>query len=185
MKRSLLIWVAFSGAIVSPAPARNIDTPWAGCAPMAISEDRTKAYSDEDLKKVECYFAGGSIPAGLEIAHHYQVMSPPDYKKARKLLIDLAKGTRSEGSSLEARGGTGGRQYSGAHINADGSISEILYRDPSPAAQRELAKMMLLGQGDTRDDDGADDWLKKAIKGGDVEARVLREALVKKGIFKK
>jgi hypothetical protein len=185
MKQSALIWAAAVGSVAIPASARITEVPWQGCAPMHISADRTKPYSGEELKKIECYFVGGSIPAGLEMAHHYQVLNPPDFKRARKILVDLAKGTRADGSSFESRGGTGGRQYGGARINSDDSISEVAYRDPSPEAQRELGKMMLLGQGDKRDIGGADDWLKKAIKGGDAEAKILRDALVAKGIINK
>jgi hypothetical protein len=170
--------------LAAPLVARPTNVPWSGCAPMVISKTHTGPYSEAEVAKLECFYVGGSIPAGLELAKHYQNVSPPEYGKARKVLVDLAKGTKVDASSIEARGATGGRQFAGAKINSDGSISPVPYRDPSPVAQREIAKMMLRGQDYERDVEGADGWLKKAIKGGDAEAKILRNALVTKGFIK-
>ena len=101
------------------------------------------------------------------------------------MLVDLARGTKADGSSLEARGGTGGRQFGSANIHNDGSISEGIIRPPSPAAQRELAKYYLLGRTVDKDYSKANDWLKKAEKAGDLEAKLLRKAMIEKGYVKK
>jgi Sel1 repeat len=158
--------------------------PWSGCAQMKISKTRTAPYGEEELKTLYCWLGLQNIDAGLEIARHYQRLTPPDYDAARKMLVDLAKGTKIDGGSIEARGSVDGGGYGTAHINADGSISAVGYRPPSPAAQRELAKFYLLGKGVDRDVPKAMDWLKKAEKGGDKEAGILRQALVAKGYAK-
>lgn len=171
-----------SSAFATPSIAPSV--PWSGCAQMAISKTRTAIYPPEDLKTLYCWLGLGNLDAGVEIARDFQRQSPPDFKKARKLLLDLAKGTQQDGSSIESKGSVSGGGYSTAHINEDGSIGEIAYRPPSIVAQRELAKMYLLGQGTKANVGTAVGWLKKAEKGGDVEAGVLHKALVAKGYSK-
>lgn len=151
---------------------------------MAISKTRTKPYDESDLKTLYCWLGLGNLDAGLEIARHYQRLSPPDYDEARKMLADLAKGTKKDGSSIESRGSVGGGGYGTFRMNSDGSIEEVAYRPPSPEAQRELAKFYLLGKGVDLDIEKAMDLLKKAEKGGDVEARLLRKGLIDKGYAK-
>jgi hypothetical protein len=168
-----------------PANAKpTSDVPWSGCVQMKISKIRTQPYDDEELKTLYCWFGLSNIDAGLEIAKHYQRLEPPDYDSSRKMLLDLAKGTKVDGGSIEARGAISGGGYGTAKIRSDGSITPVAYRPPSPAAQRELAKLYLLGHGVDRDIPKAVDWLKKAEKGGDVEAGILHKALIEKGYTK-
>lgn len=177
--------IAAIGIVVVPAEAKpTTDVPWSGCAQMTISKTQTEPYGAEDLKTLYCWLGLDNIDAGLEIAKHYQRLSPPDYRSARKMLLDLAKGNEIDGNSIEGRGSVAGGGYSTEHINADGSVEEVTYRLPSPAAQRELAKLYLLGHGVERDIPKAMDWLKKAEKGKDVEAGIIRNALIAKGFAK-
>lgn len=185
MKRVTVLCIAMAEMLALPAWAKpTTDVPWSGCAPMAISATRTQPYGDEDLKALYCWLGLDNIDAGLEIARHYQRLSPPDYESARKMLLDLAKGNEIESGSIEARGSVAGGGYTTEHINSDGSVEEVTYRLPSPVAQRELAKFYLLGHGIARNIPVAMSWLKKAEKGGDVEASILRKALVEKGYAK-
>jgi|CXWL01.1.fsa_nt_gi hypothetical protein len=176
-----------AGLVIAPMPALTkptTDVPWSGCAQMKISKTRTQPYDHDDLKTLNCWLGLGNIDAGLEIAKHYERLSPPDYETSRKMLLDLARGTKVDSGSIEARGSIAGGGYGTAKIRSDGSITPVVYRPPSPQAQRELAKLYLLAHGVERDIPKAMDWLKKAEKGGDAEAGILRKALIEKGYAK-
>ena len=185
MRTALAIILALIASESASAAGRlTTHVPWSGCAQMKINTGRIEPYGDQDLKTLYCWLGLDNIDAGMEIARHYQRLSPPDYVNARKILLDLAKGTRQDSGSIEARGSVSGGGYSTERINSDGSVEEITYRPPSPVAQRELAKFYLLGKGVDKNIGNAMGWLKKAEKAGDIEAGVLRKALISKGYAK-
>jgi hypothetical protein len=185
MRRAIaLSLVAVTLGAVPLQAKPTTDVPWSGCEQMKISKARAEPYSEQELKTLYCWLGLNNINAGLEIARHYQMLTPPDHESARKILLDLAKGSQRDGSSIEARGSVSGGGYGTERINSDGSVEEITYRPPSPAAQRELAKFYLLGKGVDRDIAKGMGWLKKAENAGDVEAAILRKALIAKGYAK-
>jgi hypothetical protein len=169
---------------VSAGAKPTTHVPWSGCAQMKISKAQTEPYDADKLKTLYCWLGLDNIDAGLEIARHYQRLTPPDYDSARKMLITLAKGTKLDGGSIEARGSVSGGGYATEKINDDGSVEPVTYRPPSPVAQRELAKFYLLGTGVDKNIQKAMDWLRKSEKGGDIEAGLLRKALIEKGYAK-
>lgn len=83
------------GSAQASAATPSPYVPWTGCEQMTISKVRSEPYNEQELKTLYCWLGLSNIDAGLEIARHYERVSPPDLKAARKMLLDLAKGTRS------------------------------------------------------------------------------------------
>jgi TPR repeat protein len=140
-------------------------------------------YSADDMRQLACWLSRGSQSAGMELARGYRLATPPRYEQAREILKDLAKGqAASEATYRTVPMGNG--QFGIMASNSKGGMSRLPSRSPFPPAQRELAKMLLAGEGGDVDVAGAKRLLKMAEKAGDAEAAILRKVLIAKGTAK-
>lgn len=182
MRRSVGLVTALGLATLAAMPARagftgNIKP---NCPDLNWSDAKTANPAPADMQTLKCWQNAGEPGAGYIMAMLTQAGrgTPADPVVARKLLLGLARG--SADSTMETL--TGGNFYTSYNVEPGGQLTYAPRAKPYPPAMRELAKMMLRGQGGDRDVSAAMGWLKKADAAKDPEAGVLYKALKSKGL---
>ncbi|KPF60087.1 hypothetical protein IP88_16240 [alpha proteobacterium AAP81b] len=172
MKKFVL---ALAITILAAVPAAT--APLVSCAKLEWSEAKTANPAPADILALQCHSRFGDPGAGFILAMLTKTGRgvPADPKGAREQLKVLATG-RNGG---EIRGALGARTRSYA-LDASGAAAEEWLTAGYPPAMRELAKMMLLGQGGDKDVPAAMHWLNRARE-KDKEAAILHDALKAKG----